>query len=151
MKIYSYNFRVRYSTTFSNGYHRAEVVADSRVEAIEKAQKYMSELSAEHDGVFSVCHPTMAVKMNLEIKTYQFRFKKWYYMRKKWYYRCKNFPEHGIVYAVSKDDAITNAVNIYGRHNIYISTFTEIDKHTTTDFVTPIQKQVEQLNSKINY
>lgn len=144
MKIYSYNFRVRYSTTFSNGYHRAEVVADSRVEAIEKAQKYMSELSAENDGVFSVCYPTMTVKMNLDIKKYQFRFKRWYYRR-------KNFSEFGIVYAISKDDAITNAINIYGRHNVSISTFTEIDKHTTTDFVTPIQKQVEQLNSKINY
>lgn len=144
MKIYSYNFRVRCSSTYKNGYHTAETVADSRVEAIEKAQNYMSEISAEHDGVFSVCYPTMTVKMNLEIKTYQFRFKKWYYRR-------KNFPEFGIVYALSKDDAITNAINIYGRHNVSISTFTEIDKHTTTDFVTPIQKQVEQLNSKINY
>lgn len=144
MKIYSYNFRVRYSSTYNNGYYMSETIADSRLEAVEKAQKYMSELSAENDGVFSVCYPTIAVKMNLDIKKYQFRFKKWYY-------RCKNFPEFGIVYALSKDDAITNAINIYGRHNISISTFTEIDKHTTTDFVTPIQKQVEQLNSKINY
>lgn len=144
MKIYSYNFRVRYSTTFCNGYHRAEVVADSRAEAIEKAQKYMSEISAENDGVFSVCYPTMTVKMNLVIKKYQFRFKRWYYRR-------KNFSEFGIVYAVSKDDAITNLINLYGKHNVSISTIVEIGKLTTSDFVTPIQKQVEQLNSKTNY
>ncbi len=144
MKIYSYNFRVRYSRTFSNGYHRAETVADSRKEAVEKAQKYMSELSAEYDGVFSVCYPTISVKMNLDIKKYQFRFKKWYYSR-------KNFPEYGIVYAISKDDAITNLILLYGKHNVSISSLVEIGKYTTTDFATPIQEQVEQLNSKINY
>lgn len=140
MKLFSFKFRVRFSSKIPNAIYFKTVSANNRDEAMVQAISYLDNLRSKYDGTISLIYPSLKCSVSLDINIYNFTLKNRYVCREK----LSNSIV--VIYAQTRSQAKYYAINKYGKHNINLYSLSLVGKTYCTENDLPISQYLSKLN-----